>query len=199
MRFYTSLWGVHIIVVYILDFFFILEENSKTPTSKHTIDTPESLKPHKLWNGSWFHANLISLTVCQYSFINTLIGHWITYSSIPIFLWMEQNCLSQQNLVMGYPRPLQISSTEILKIFKGLKVLHLTCYNLVTTTVYCKRKKQTMSSNQAVKVVVWSAVVLELLLLLLLLRKFCKWIKEENVDLTINSNNNNNNKKHPLL
>lgn len=39
---------------------YLCNKNSKPPTSAHTTNTPESLRT-RLWNGSWFHANLKSL------------------------------------------------------------------------------------------------------------------------------------------
>lgn len=97
--FFHITWGVHIIVYLYTRIYYV---RKKTPTSTHTINTPESFTPHthfgmavgsmQTWNLSWLFASVVS----------SIVFHFFYFGRV------DQNCLPQQNPAVGYPRPLHI-------------------------------------------------------------------------------------------
>lgn len=106
-------------------------------------------------------------------------------------LVVEQNCL--QNPATGSSKAflwISFKHWGFWRRSKGLEVLHLTCYNHVTTLVLLpKKKSKTMSANQAVKLWYGELLFTNCCCCCCCYGSCANDFKEENVDLTT---------KHPL-
>lgn len=142
MRFYTSLWGVHIIVVYILEFIMLEIKSQNIYIHTHRQHT-WVLYPHRR-NLEWqFHAKISWLFTTTSAFLRGLFSqfqadNW-NRTAYPkkILNWDIQNLYTFLN-------------TEALMTWNP-KVLHLPCYSYELPLIIAKKKtmviiKQMMES-----------------------------------------------------
>lgn len=136
--------------------YYVRKEIAKTPIPTHTIDTPESFKPHtnfgmavgsmQTWNLSWLFANIIYFIVCYWSLLDNLHLH----SHFLFFLFFLRRtsgtelpipATKKKKSCHGTSKAFSnLFNTEALKILSRFSVCPATI--MWQVLYYCQRKKK---------------------------------------------------------